>query len=137
MIFDTETAILARLAAKLAPGSVLIGTFGVVDLTDDATSPVIGQLLLMRIGSSGDDRGNTARITLDYAFSVFCDIHRSTDPQKAAAAQMLVDAGNALAGWQSAPGKISQIVDGQDTGFDGRVLRLSLGFTIPAYFVGS
>lgn len=137
MIFDTETALLARLAAKLAPGSVIVGTFGVVDLTDDATSPVIGQLLLMRIGSSGDDRSTTARILLTYAFSIFCDIHRSSDPQKAAAAQMLVDAGNALAGWQSAPGKVSQIVDGQDTGFDGRVLRLSIGFTIPAYFVGS
>ena len=34
MIFDTETAILARLAAKCAPGSVLLGTFDPVDVSD-------------------------------------------------------------------------------------------------------
>ena len=49
MIYAAEAAILARLAERCAPGSILLGTLAAVDLTDDSSSPVIGQIVLTNI----------------------------------------------------------------------------------------
>jgi len=57
-----ESAILARLSAALAPGSVLVGSFDDVDLTDDGSGPVIGQIRLERINTLQNVRGSAARI---------------------------------------------------------------------------
>lgn len=137
MIFDTETAILARLAAKCAPGSVLLGTFDPVDVSDDAASPVVGKLTLMQISATGAVHGSTAASDLYYGFSVYCDVYRASAGQKTAAAALLESAGNALVGWEYAGLRTPTMQTGQPTEFDGRLLRLSIGFSIPAYFVGT
>ncbi len=133
MIFDTETAILARLAAQCAPGSVLRGTFDAVDLTDESVS-VVGQVMLLQIQHAGDVRGCSASVHLQYGFSVYCDIARASALQKTAAAALFEDAARALVSWEYALMRHPQITDGQSTEFDGRILRLSLGFSIPAFF---
>ncbi len=136
MIFDTETAILARLAAKVAPGSVLLGTFDPVDLTDDTTSPVVAQVVLMEIDATSQT-GKHCRALLAYECGIYVDVRRATAPQKTAAAALLVDAINALVGWEASPGREVVISDGRQTGFDGRILRLSFGFHLPTHFVGT
>jgi len=137
VIFDTETAILARLAAKCAPGSVLLGTFDPVDVSDDAASPVVGKLTLMQISATGAVHGSAAASDLYYSFSVYCDVYRASAGQKTAAAALLEAVGNALVGWEYAGLRTPTMQTGQPTEFDGRLLRLSLGFSIPAYFVGT
>lgn len=137
MIFDTETAILARLAARCAPGSVLRGTFDALDLTDDSVGPVVGKVELQQIAATGAVHGSAAAVDLAYAFSVYCDIHRSTPEQKTAAAALLEAAGNALVAWEYAPLRTPTLQAGQQSEFDGRVLRLSIGFSIPAFFAGT
>jgi hypothetical protein len=137
MIFDAEQAIIARLVEKCAQGSVLLGTFDPVDLTDDSSVVVLGKLMLTSIANAASDAGQACRLSVAYSFSVYTDVYRATTEQKTAAAQLLQDAGNALVGWSSSPGRVTQIIDGPESGFDGRVLRLSFGFTIPAFFVGS
>lgn len=137
MITDTETAILARLAAKCAPGTLLLGTFDPPDLTDDSPVVYLGKVMLTSIAPTASDSSTAARILLSYSFSVYTDIRRATPQQTSAAAQLLQDAGNALVGWASSVGRITQIADGPESSFDGRLLRLSFGFTIPAFFVGS
>lgn len=134
MIFDTESTILGYLATKCAPGTVLLGTFDPIDLTDDSSSPVVGQILLLQIQPAGQVRGCSAAVLLQYSFSVYCDIARASSAQKTAAATLFEAAANALVGWEYALMRHPQITDGQATGFDGRVLRLSFGFSIPAYF---
>ena len=134
MIFDTEAAILAHLATKCAPGSVLLGTFDPIDLTDDSSHPVAGQILLLQIQHASDVRGCAASVLLQYGFSVYCDVARASSAQKTAAAALFNDASNALVAWEYAPMRHPQITDGQATGFDGRILRLSFGFALPAYF---
>jgi hypothetical protein len=134
MIFDTETAILATLRAHCPPESVLLGTFDPVDLTDSASSPVIGQVALQQIASAGESRGLAAAVHLIYAFSVYCDVLRATTDQKLAAAALLESAANALVVWEYAPMRTPRIIDGQSSEFDGRILRLSIGFSIPAFF---
>lgn len=46
MLATTETAILARLHANLAAGTVLLGTFDAIDFTDDAMRVAGGSVLL-------------------------------------------------------------------------------------------
>ena len=135
-LLDTELAILQRLAAHLAAGSVLIGTFNAVDLTDDGIGPVVGQVRLERINSGFSVKGSAAQIQLLFSFSVFCDVPRTGSTEQAAAAQMLQDAGNALVSWQYEPSTCPEIVDGPDTAFDGRILRLGFAFSINSYFSG-
>jgi hypothetical protein len=136
MIFDTEATLLARLAAKCAPGSVLQGTFDPVDMTDDSSTPVIGQLVLSQINATSQT-GTNCRALIGYEFGVYVDIARASSQQKTDAAKLLEDAINAMVGWEFSPGREVQISDGRETGFDGRILRLSFGFYIPAHFVGS
>jgi hypothetical protein len=136
MILDTETAILARLATRCAAGSILLGTFGVVDLTDPSPAPVVGIVGLQRIDPTEQQQA-AARLECTWSFSVYTDIHRASPTQKTAAAALLEAAGNALVGWEISPGKYVSITAGQDSAFDGRILRLSFGFSVPSFFVGS
>lgn len=136
MIFDTDTLLLARLAANCAPGSVLLGTFDPVDMTDDSTTPVVGKLLLSQINQSSQT-GTNCRALIGYEFAVWVDTARATAQQKTDAAKLLGDAISAMVGWEFSPGREVQISDGRETGFDGRILRLSFGFYLPAHFVGS
>lgn len=136
MIYAAEATILARLAALCAPGSILLGTLADVDLTDDSGAAVIGKLMLTSI-SPTSQTGANARLQIGYAFSVYCDTGRATEAEQEAAFDLLEAAGNALVGWEIQPGRTVQIVDGPPTGNDGRIVRLSLGFSIPAHLAGS
>ena len=135
-LITVESAILQRLSSRLAAGSVLIGTFNSVDLTDDGIGPVVGQVRLERINSGVSVTGSAAQIQLLFSFSVFCDVPRTGATEQDAAAKMLQDAGDALVSWQYEPSTCPEIVDGPDTAFDGRILRLGFAFTINSYFSG-
>lgn len=136
MIFDTEASILARLVDRCPSGSLLVGTFEEVNLTDDAAEVVAGQVFLTEIQPAGEVRGACAAVLLHYAFSVYCDIARASTEQKTAAADLFEQAAHALVGWEYAPMRYPQLTQGQSTEFNGRVLRLSFGFSLPA-FLGS
>lgn len=136
MIFDTEALILTRLRAKCAPGSVLIGTLDAVDMTAAATAPVVGQVVLTGLPVSSQTQNNT-RLAVASAFHLYVDIGRASADQKTAAGQLLSDALAALAYWEFAPGKHTQITDGEASGCDGRIMRLSFAFTYPTHVVGT
>lgn len=135
MILDIETSILARLAAICPIGSNLLGTYDLVDYTDDNTAPVALQIRLSQISAAGQT-GRSARLSLVWTCSVFVDVPIATTEQKAAADTLLSSAMSALSGWESSPGRECQIVDGERTTFDGRILRLSFGIIIPAHIAG-
>lgn len=135
-LYDHEAAILARLADKCAPGTLLLGTLDAVDMTDESTTPVAGKLQLWRLGTTGQT-GRNARLDLAFVFSSLCDTARATAAQQQAAFDMLEDAGKALVGWEITPGREVQILDGPENGNDGRITRLSIGFQIPAHLVGT
>jgi hypothetical protein len=136
MILDLEAAILARLAAKCAAGSVLLGTYDLIDFTDDNTAPVTLQIRLSRIDPAGQT-GQSVRLSLTWVCTVYVDVPLASAPQKTAADSLLFDAMAALAGWEASPGREFQILDGDETSFDGRILRLSFGFTFPAHVTGT
>jgi hypothetical protein len=135
MIIDLETAILARLTAICPVGSVLLGTYDLIDFTDDNTAPVTLQIRLARMSPYGQT-GKTVRLGLQWTCSVFVDVPLATNQQKTEADTILSSAMTALAGWEPTPGRECQILDGDETSFDGRILRLSFGFNLPAHVVG-
>lgn len=135
-LYSAEAAILARLAAKCAPGSVLLGTLQHVDLTDDSTNPVAGKLQLYRLDPTSQT-GRNARMALAFAFSVFVDTARADATQQEAAFDLLEAAGNALTGWEITDGRALQIIPGPENSVGDRITRLSIAFTLPAHFVGT
>ena len=134
MIATTETAVLARLAAQLAADSVLLGTYDLIDFTDDSMPVVVGQVRLERLVLADAVRGDAVTYDAAYSFSVYTDLPSASPTDKAAAQTMLEDGIRALLAWEYAPMQYPQMLDGADTGFDGRILRLSIGFLIPATF---
>jgi len=136
MIIELETAILARLAAKCAAGSVLLGTYDLVDFTDDNTAPVTLQIRLSRVEPT-NQTGRSVRLSLAWVCNVYVDVPLASAPQKAAADLLLTDAMAALAGWEATAGRECQILAGDETSFDGRILRLSFAFTFPAHVTGT
>lgn len=135
-LYTIESALLARLADKCAPGSVLLGSLAPVDLTDDSTYPVAGKLKLYLIDPT-DQAGPNARLAVAYAWSVYVDSARATPEQQEAAFDLLEAGGNALVGWEITPGRALKIIPGPETGDDGRIVRLSLAFNLPAHLVGT
>lgn len=145
-LYETEALILDRLRAQCAPGSILLGTLQPVDMSDDSGYPVVAKLMLYRIdqGGSPSPHARNVRLEIGYAFSVYCDTARASVAQQQEAFDLLQAAGSAMVGWalpSSIPGQTSgrhvQIATGPESGNDGRVTRLSLGFTVPAHLVGS
>lgn len=132
-----ESSILSRLAQQLAADSVLLGTYDVIDFTDDAMPVVVGQVRLERLVLADAVRGDAVTYDAAYSFSVYTDLPNSSPTEKAAAQTMLEDGITALLSWQYAPMQYPQMLDGLDTKFDGRVLRTSIGFSIPAHFAAS
>lgn len=130
----TETAILSRLAAQLAAGSVLLGTYDVIDFTDDAMPVVVGQVRLERLVLADAVRGDAVAYDAACSFSVYADLPNASPADKASAQTMLEQAIVALLSFEYAPMQYPQMLDGLDTQFDGRVLRTSIGFSIPAHF---
>ena len=136
MIFAIETLLLARLAAKCAPGSVLLGTFDTVDLTDASTTPVVAQIQIAATEPTAAT-GKNLRLGVVYSVNVYLDTARADAGEKAAAAALFEDALAALVDYEYQPGRHVEIVGGKTTEFDGRVLRLAFGFTFPAHVVGT
>lgn len=135
MIFNKEAAVIAHLVTTCAPGSVILGTLDAIDLTDDTASPVAGQVSLVQIQSAGNVRGCAAGVLLQFVFSVYCDILRASAEQKTAAETLFETAAKALVTFEHSSQQHLQITDGQSTGFDGRVIRMSIGFSIPTYLI--
>ena len=136
MIFDVEALLLARLAAKCAPGSLLLGTFDPIDLTDDTTTPVVAQIQIAATEPTAAT-GKNLRLGVVYSVNVFLDTARADAGEKAAAATLFEDALAALVDYEYQPGRHVEIVGGQASEFNGRVLRLAFGLTFPAHVVGT
>jgi hypothetical protein len=132
-----ESAIIAHLAANLASGSQLFGSYDVIDFVDVVLEPVAAQVRLERMVLADAVRGDAVTYDAAYSFSVYTDLPNASPTEKVAAQAMLEDGITALLSWQYAPMQYPQMLDGLDTKFDGRVLRTSIGFSIPAHFAAS
>ena len=134
-LFALQDELLARLAT-VAGGFVIAGTFDRVDLTDDGAATTGAQLMFTGFSPSGQ-AGRSARYDVAWSFDVLVDTGRASSADKTAAASLFNAAMGALIGWEIGPGRSITAVQGQDSGLDGRVLRISFGFTVPVFLAGT
>lgn len=130
-LFAQEKQILARLL-PLPGNTPLVDTFTQVDVTDDGAAPVTAQVSFMEFSPEGQ-AGRSARYYARWSFNLYIDTLRVSEEQKAAAMALFSAAMGALIGWEASPGCSVQSVEGQESGFDGRVIRCSFGFILRVY----
>lgn len=137
MTFDLlaqQTALLARLALLASPVP-LVGTFDRVDLTDDSAYPAGAQIQFAKLVTL-DQAGRSAKWGAVWTFDLYVDSGRASNTQKTAAFTLFNDALGQLIGWEITTLNPVQASAGQDSASEGRITRISFGFTIPVYLAG-
>lgn len=137
MSFDLLTqqnAILARLALLASPVP-LVGTFDRIDLTDESTYPAGAQTLFMKLAPL-DQAGRSAKWGAEWTFDLYVDNGRASSIQKTAAYDLFSAALAQLIGWEITPMAQLQASAGQESASEGRITRISFGFTLPVYLAG-
>lgn len=132
-LFSQQDELLARLAT-VSDGFPIAGTFDHLDLTDENAATTGAQLTFVAFSPSGQT-GRSVRHDVQWSFEVLVDIGRASSAEKTAAAALFSAALGALIGWEIGAGRSITAVQGQDSGNEGRFLRISFGFTVPV-FVG-
>lgn len=134
-LFAMQQLILDRLA-PVAGGIPLVDTFTRVDLTDDGAATVTGQAAFIEFSPEGQV-GRSTRHFARWSFDLYVDTGRASDAQKTAAMTLFSQAMASLIGWEfDAVGREVQSSAGQESGWDGRVLRISFGFVLPVHLAG-
>lgn len=133
-LLDQQTRILAwlDLLASVVP---LVGTFDSVDLTDASDYPAGAQIQFVRLVPI-DQSGRSAKWSAVWTFDLYVDTGRASSAQKTAAFTLFSNALDQLTGWEITPLNPVQASAGQDTASEGRITRISFGFTIPVYLAG-
>lgn len=137
MTFDLlaqESAILDRLALLASPVPI-VGTFDRVDLTDESAYPAGAQIQYSKL-TPLDQSGRSAMWGAVWTFDLYVDTGRVSSTQNTAAFALFSNALGQLVGWEITALNAVQISAGQETASEGRITRISFGFTIPVYLPG-
>lgn len=137
MSFDLlamQQQILTRLATLASPVPI-VGTFDRVDLTDDSVYPAGGHTFYVKLAPA-DQVGRSASWGAVWTFDLYVDTGRAGDTQKLAAFNLFSAALGSLIGWEIQPLREVHASAGQESATEGRITRISFGFTIPVYLAG-
>lgn len=137
MSFDfyaTQQAILDRLAT-IGSSIGIADHFTVLDLTDEVAQTV-GAKLRFEDFEPLDQVGRSVAHKSLWTFSVEVDAARASTSSKEVAADLFSAALASLVAWEVRPGTTIRIEPGLKPEQDDRILRLSFGFSIPAYLAG-
>lgn len=129
-IWALESEFVSRWAGQV-PGLNVLTTFDDVDWTADG-SPKVGAQVVFDGIEQGDDIRSAAVVPLRYSAHVFLDVKRAQPADKVFAADAVTAAMRAATGWEFFGGRVSRLAGGQRTGFDGRIIRVSVSFLLPA-----
>jgi len=133
-IFAMEQLILALLATLASPVPI-VGLFDRVDLSDESAYPAGAQIVFIKLIPE-DQVQKSALHAAVWSFDLYVDTGRISSAQKIAAATLFSNALAALIGWQFSPGRIVRSAAGQDSAAEGRIMRISFGFSLPVYLAG-
>ena len=133
-IWSVETDFIARWAAQV-PRMLVVGTLDQIDWTANESPCVAGQVVFNGL-VPGDEVRGTVKVSPQYSAHVFLDAVRCVAADKAKAAQAIEAALKCVTGWEVTPGFFAKVAPGQVTGFDGRLIRVSVSFFVPAVAVG-
>lgn len=133
-LFAQQQQLLDRLAT-IGSAIAIDDAFTRVDLTDDGAAEV-GAHLAFDGFDAVEQVGKSALHHALWSFNVLVDIPRATAPDKQAAADLFSAALAALIGWEPSPGRELRTAPGRESSYDGRVMQISFGFTVPVYLAG-
>lgn len=134
-LWTIQSAYIARLQAA-APGLPVVSTFDATDWTAD-DAPRVGAHVTFDGLEPGDEVGRSALMLVKFSCHTYLDTKRSADDEEkaanAAAAEAAVLAAlKSAIGWEWKTGLRARLTAGLQTGFDGRVARVTISFAVPA-----
>jgi hypothetical protein len=133
-LFAMEQLILALLATLSSPVPI-VGLFDRVDLSDESPYPAGAQIVFIKLLPEDQIQKNVLHSAI-WSFDLYVDTGRISAAQKIATAALFSNALAALIGWEFSPGRRVHTSAGQDSAAEGRILRISFGFSLPVYLAG-
>ena len=134
-LFDIEAAYIARLQAAAPAGVFIADSFDATDWTAD-TAPKVGMHVTLDGLGQSDQVRTAALIQLQFSAHTYFDTRRGTPTDKATAQACVLAAIRAAVGFEWRTGLTATVTDAQGIGFDGRLSRITISFTVPAPVAG-
>lgn len=134
-IWALEAAFIDRWQALVPTLPPILTTFDDIDWTAEGSPKVGGQVVFDGI-EQGSNARTATKVPVRYSAHTFIDVKRANSADKLLAALAVEQAIRAATGWEFEPYKTSELAAGQRTGFDGRIVRVSVSFILSAVATG-
>lgn len=134
-LWDLEAAIIARVQAAAPAGVLVKATFDATDWTADEGPRVGAHLVFDGIGVPDQVRTSALAVTR-WTLHTYLDTGRANSTDLDNAQKLLLAGMRSVLGYEWRTGLAAQLAAGPQTGFDGRLARVSVSFTIPAPIAG-
>lgn len=129
-LWTIQSAYIARLQAA-APGLPIVSTFDATDWTAD-DAPRVGAHVTFDGLAPADEVGRSALMRVNLSAHVYLDTKRASEADRAAADAAVLAALRSAIGWEWHTGLRARLESGQKTGYDGRLARVTISFSVPA-----
>jgi hypothetical protein len=134
-IWATQDAYIARLQSQAPAGVPVYATFDALDWTADDADTLGLHVVFDGLGPD-DQTSNAVLMQMRFSAHTYLDTRRASATDRSNAALCVSAAIKAAAGW--APNHLpARITDGGQTGFDGRLARVSISFAVPVTQTGA
>lgn len=129
-LWTIQSAYIARLQ-EAAPGLPVVATFDVTDWTAD-DAPRVGAHVTFDGLEPADEVGRSALMLVKFSCHTYLDTRRASAADSTAAEAAVLAALKSAIGWEWKTGLRARIEAGPQTGFDGRLARVTISFSVPA-----
>lgn len=129
-LWTIQSAYIARLQ-EAAPGLSVVATFDATDWTAD-DAPRVGAHVTFDGLEPADEVGRSALMLVKFSCHTYLDTRRASAADSTAAEAAVLAALKSAIGWEWKTGLRARIEAGPQTGFDGRLARVTISFSVPA-----
>lgn len=134
-LWTIQSAYIARLQ-EAAPGLPVVATFDATDWTAD-DAPRVGAHVTFDGLEPADEVGRSALMLVKFSCHTYLDTKRASAADSMAAEAAVLAALKSAIGWEVRPHwNEARLQAGPQTGFDGRLARVSISFAIPVPVTG-
>jgi hypothetical protein len=129
-LWSIQSAYIARLQ-EAAPDLPVVSTFDATDWTAD-DAPRVGAHVTFDGLEPADEVGRSALMLVKFSCHTYLDTKRASAADSTAAEAAVLAALKSAIGWEWKTGLRARLTAGPQTGFDGRVARVTISFAVPA-----
>lgn len=128
-LWTIQSAYIARLQSA-APGLPVVATFDRTDWTAD-DAPRVGAHVTFDGLEPADEVGRSSLMRVRFSAHVYLDTGRASAADAESAEAAVLAALRSAIGWEWRTGLRASLAAGPQTGFDGRLARVTISFTVP------